>query len=299
MSNIENLRKYSTLECGKVICSFMLQLETIKSNIGEYKRSLDGLKYRYVVSGLTVHSDESPVDILSSIDLGIDAAEKFKVYGKTPLALMTDYIDTCGESGLRFKQKLVNKYTNIVKNKEMIQPFKIGSSCILMKDKKQVNADITGLKWCHKNSKLGAYVLVKEKVEKVEKSATKPVTQEIPFEEYTKTFKLQDMNLSLKQSELNSKIIQMTQFGFVKPIEVVDDEIAIVIDGCNCYITKHGDIYIAGKWNNGTIEIDSSVVDEVSKTKAYEYIKKYEKLIAKHTKYIAPYKITDTNIIRL
>ncbi len=127
----------------------------------------------------------------------------------------------------------------------------------------------------------------------------------VNIEEYGKTYNLADVILAKPRGFARHTILEMTPYGFFKPIavKVADTTFVIDCDGLYVYkgdeVTDLRDIHLAGEWNGLYIKINK----EISELKVDSYYKKYINDLCLYVgtckDYIAPLGSTKCNLINL
>lgn len=295
-STIEACSRYDEKAVGVALTKFLANVDTIKSNIGTYKENkFNGNKL--LVSGLQLYKYGEPVYLLSDTSIGIEITDKFKEFnGKKALSILNEVLNKT-----KYKEDIIKKYKEINANTALILPFRAEDVCVIntnIKDKKieELSTPITYLVWKvdKETSKLHAYISAHINAAELTK------TYKFPLESYGKEFRID--RLLIKSPKLDTKLISMTRFGYIKPIEIESGNTKIAIDSSNMYYIDEEDTYIIGTWKkdiNGNVLEETKFTSNIKTSKAYIKIKNNIDYIEKHLNLIAPYKLVESNVIKL
>jgi hypothetical protein len=185
--------------------------------------------------------------------------------------------------------ELITKLKDINENKMLLIPFKPGSLfTILCDDGKKKEAKLASIRWVTNKEtyKIECSLIFKSKFdEKFIFSIT----------EYIDKFYLSGTETRKSSSKHDAKLIKMSDYGMIHPIEVTDGESKAAIDGTYMYYTNADKTHIVGRWDdNGNMKlvkgISAPVITKI--TDNLDYIKD-------NRKYIAPYKLFESNIIEI
>lgn len=296
---------YGVVEMGMALANFLTYVDTVKSDIGEYRKSNSG---NFIVSGLQLDPSNVPAHILASTDISMEIEKKFNGYnGKSVVQILRDFLNTIeveeGDEVKRgYKLDILDKLRGIMSNRQLLMPFKPLDQCILdveMGDgSRTVKSSISSIVWeVNKNtSKFQTRILIKTgnggKFDKVYK---------IDIEDYGVSFKLGDIERCLKSSNIDRRVIRMSKFGFVLPIAIEDKDSRFAIDSSNVYMDHKGLTFIIGNWTDkGDIKLSKWVDSQKIKScSAYKYMRRNLDYIEMHRRFIMPYKLADSNEIRI
>lgn len=293
----ENCNGVCNYAVGKRLSAFIREVDTVGTKIGDVdnKNSRDSL----IVIGTNVYSDGSQSTILKkAADISIPIEDRFSNYnGKNARALLREYVTI---SGIADGNELINKLRDIEDNKLMLVPLKTKQICDVkhtrISRREEVNGtkidcrtSIESIKWSIVGSteKLQCYLTV---------SMVDPDTnKKLKFNltDYCSAFNLVDMERLNVKSKLVGKLIEMTKFGFIKPIQIDKGNTTIIIDNCSVYMRgkDEDELRIIGSWGNHGIEYDERIKDE----KINKALAANEDYIGKHRRWIAPYGLHETN----
>lgn len=296
VSNTNNV-EYNDYEMGRVLAYYISNIDTLESNIGEFKGSLRGRGVEYRVIGHQVTSKEADMDILATLDTNIEIADKFKGNkDKTAFQILKCYLDTIDDENKTYKESIIEKFKEIGANKRLIVPFKIDDECTYVHKSREEQTKISSLLWSmdKQESKFKARVLMK-----TVNATGIEVTQKLDFEEYGTKFKLSALERVLKTSNIDRNLIKVDRFGMIHPIVIKDKNIKIAIDCLNVYVVVDDEVSIIGKFNsNGELQ-ESKIAQSLSKHKAYKHLKTNLGYISKHLRFIAPYGLVDSTEVTL
>lgn len=96
-------------------------------------------------------------------------------------------------------------------------------------------------------------------------------------------------------STIDFDMIQMTNYGIIKPISVTDGKTTVAIDGSYVYDVQGQVLHIIGRWS----EKGELRIDKTSKTKPLKKIIDNLIILKNHRKYIAPYMLHECNNIEI
>lgn len=282
---------------GQSFINYLKGIDTIDTKIGTFEStSIDGPK-DLIVCGHEMYNDGSlPSWILRRIELvTLNTGDKFtKAFNKNSSYILSSFCKVASLSSDETNE-LIKKLENINKMKSIIVPIKPSIAC---------NIDYTDG---------NEHILYNEipilKMKWVTDSETKQFKCEITFkieekfsngkiitlglEDYNRKFTISNMEISKKGKHDNS-IIEMTNYGLVRPIEIIEGEISTIIDGTYVY-NSYYDESIVGVWNNkGKISFAKNYSPKVIK-----FIETNLNIIKLHRKYIAPYKMCDTHKLKI
>lgn len=307
-TNMNKLIKYSDVLAGESLYKFITHIDTVKSSIGEYRKANNIGTGSLIVTGVQLENLDNPINLLSDTSVNLEVNGKFNNFmDKPPIQLLKMYMNTLVSlQGDSHNQAVLNKFKRIIASKDIVIPFKPGADCTFTVKKDDIE---------HNN----ITSVIKSVIWTTDKESTKLIgyitsfavgigaftkTYRIPLEEYGASFKILSIERGLKKGNVNRDIIKVTRFGFISPIEIIDGNIRLVIDGSNVFIIEDNQAYLIARWRRindlGESElVETDMAKSLEKTKAYKHLKANIEYIEKHRRFIAPYGIVDTNKINL
>lgn len=280
----------------KALINYLKSVDISETHIGEFSSRTRGGKQDLIVSGHQVYGLTLEVgSILTDISTVLDATRKFQNNsGRTVVQMLNASKDELGLT-LEDAKYYVDFISRINSNKVVIVPFKPETHCIVSTPKgyqSETDGIITNIAWRtnKETHKLEATVRFKQsKGTEMEPSIVYKMS------EYMDMFKIKSLNSADKGEKIDTSLIQMTDYGIIKPIEIQYKNSSIAIDNTYIYYTVDSITKIIGGWNPSG---DLVIVDNV-KGKHMTKIKENMSLIKSHRKYIAPYTLYEVNTISL
>lgn len=291
---LDNCITYGELEAGKALANFISSIDTVTSDIGEYRKGLRHKEPTLIVTGLRVDYLGTPIHILSSLDTDLDIREKFKQFmGKPPVQLLNGYFNNSSEHSDEYKKAVLAKFRSLVNNKQLVVPFKPTEECIVTvgNEKKYSNLDtkILSVLWGmdKETKKFDGKILVN-----IDNIGNKSRVYKLPLETYGDKFKIASIERSMRTSSMDRRTVSMTCFGFAKPVIIKDKNISLAVDGSNLYMILNNKVIILGSWGGRDGLMDSEVAKTLKSHDAYKHLKNNIDYIEKHRRFMAPYGLT-------
>lgn len=260
--------KYGKEELTIAIKEYMGNVNTIDTQIGNYSNTSKDL----IKTGIQLNNTQPMIDILGKIDVPVEFCDFKTTYNKE---IITKILKDEGNSYLS------DCLSAILSNKKLIMPFSLSDEVYVQGAKLVVN-------------------MIKSSVINGKRDITlkfEPTTKDTRV--YPIIVRLSDYGTEFSVTPtLTDKLglIQYSGFGYVRPIELIDDGFSIIIDGTYVYMVKDKTEYRVGEWKNNKIVLEEFNI--VTKSKQVKVIGKYIKLITEHRKQIAPYNLAQTNKIK-
>jgi len=281
----EEFMRYSILHAGKAIDDFLNNTTMIETRIGEYSSSQGDGKVDMVVSGHMLGDMNSPTWISTDINTVLDKSPRFnKVFDKNATQILTIYYNKLGKSQSELKE-VIDKVNMLNSNKLIVLPFKPGMSCNIDVKMETVNVNkdviIKCLKWFNDKD---SFKLKCEIIFETSNQFGSSKTFKLPITDYIKNFRLKNLSLTINSKKIDSGLLEVTDYGIFKPIEISDGASTIAIDGSFLYNTINGDTNVVGKWVGDELVLISKV-----NTKAYKRLLQNMDVIVAHRRYIGPY----------
>ena len=285
---------YCSYHAAKALIDFIDRVDTVETKIGDFSSREKGGYSDLVVSGHQMWSLSDQSWLLTDISTSMDITSKFNTLnGKNPLLLISNYASKFGIP----KQEATewaDKINKLNKNRLLILPIKPGTPCNLDTDMdgrqiKKKECNVAYIKWTtnKENCKLECTVGFQYE------AATGKTTVKLPLHTYIDKFKMSSIEMQGKTEKHDPSVIQMTDYGIIRPIEVTYGAVKMAIDGSYMYCSINDELHIVGYWDN-----NGNLVSTIkSKSKAYDKIKDNINYIKSHRKYMAPYLLYDANEI--
>lgn len=294
---LQGADKYTIVKAGEALAKFLTHLDTIQSEIGEYKKSHKPGSPDYIVTGMQITTAGSPVSILSNLDTNLEVSSKFTGYNDKPaIQVLKAYLETLDGTSKQYKTAVLDKFKGINNNTQIIVPFRIKDECIVVVGEEELPAHITSIIWStnKETGKFQSNILAK-----VENAGILSKSYKIPLADYGNKFKVSDIERCMKISNIDRRTVTMDRFGFIKPVVIKDGSVTIAVDGSSLYLISNGVATIIGKWDvNGTM-IETDMAKSIAKSKAYKLFKNNLGYIGKNIRYMAPYGLTEEVEIKL
>lgn len=299
---IDKCNKLCELHMGYGLLSFIKGIDFIETAIGEFREDYKSKKIEYIVSGHMLENVGNPTYILSDLTTSIDASGKFtSCDGKSPQQILRAYLDSIGIDN-KVKESALDTFRKLNGNKLIPFPLKPGAECeITYKDNNgktnNTSCKIQIIRWMtdRATGKIKCEVICA--VDKNVAFETNSKMVSIPLTEYGHNIRLPQLERTLKSSEMDRDILQMTDIGFIRPIEVSDEKFVVALDSCFLYRVVDKRVFIIGAWRGNKLEDYNKGMDQVSKSKAYKKIANALSYIERHRRFIAPYGLYECNKI--
>lgn len=117
-------------------------------------------------------------------------------------------------------------------------------------------------------------------------------TYRYSLSEYMQSFR---MNSDSATTAMDKKLISMTDYGIIKPIEITDGKSTIAVDGSFVYDVQSSMIRVIGHWtDSGDLKINNG-----EKSKLLKKLLDNKTVIKNHRRYIAPYMLYPSNTVNV
>lgn len=251
-------------------------------DIGRFEKTED--KYDLIVTGNELYTGT--------------CSRKLKKIGDDTRIIRRKYIVNKFDTGIRtlidrncdnaeVAKSVLSKIESINSNKNVAVMFKDGTEIEVTEDGKVVNAKIRCTEFTtDSDGNIRMKIIVSHTMDGKRK---KPVHLDVG--EYNKTFNVNSsiVNDTLRKYLWASDVIKILDCGFISTICVNRGKGRVVID--NSYAIHNNEVI--GEWDADRLEINCDNKEII------DIVKKVEKMIAIHRKYIIPYGFCDINIINL
>lgn len=205
---------------------------------------------------------------------------------------------------LEYTEEEKEQYTNMLRDiqtgKQVISPLKTGDVIsIEVEDtngnKRDVKSYISKIKWSMNKEIMKFECEITASFVDYKNNNKKMVYM---LNDYGKTFCLHDCsNLRDRKKEFN--IIEISKFGYIYPIEILNDLGSLIVDNQYVYIKTKEKTTLVGMWFNNEIRLNEEYIEERIGKEHINLINENIKYIRAHRKYIIPYMLADTNKIEL
>lgn len=318
--------KYCTLHAGKALVDFLSGIDITRTHIGDYESRERNGKKDLVCFGHKLWEVEQPAHLLGDIKTVLDSEPKFKGYfNLSPNGLMDAYCKKHDISEEDIEQ-LHSMTSDMTKNRIIALPIKPHMECLI-----DINKSIEAKAGLLTKKKTIDGKQVDGEEEKAAVKETKAKTKDryetsrvnyvvwrvnstthkldctVAFRvgpknnEKTYTFSMCDymdafkINLESVPSAMDKKLIKMTNYGIVRPIEMTDGETTIAIDGSFVYDVQGSIIRVIGHWvNSRELKITGGEMSNVLKK-----LLDNKEVVRSHRRYIAPYILYPSNLVEV
>lgn len=292
--------KMCEIHTCKAMINYLRNIDVIATKIGEFNCRTQGGKQDLVTSGHQVYgSNLDSGTILTDISTVLDATRKLSnAYNKTPVQILNSSKDELGITTAD-AQVIVGMLTKLNNNKLVIAPFKPETVCIVStpdsyRSEQDMILKMIVWKTNKDTHKLEAQVKF---MPKSRMTGANGISSMLTYmlSDYMDKFKIKALNMAAVGEKRDNSLISMTNYGMIKPIEVVSKGMTIAVDGTYVYSTVDNITQIIGAWNpRGELVI----IDKI-KSKALDKIMENNSLLKSHRKYIAPYKLHEANTLEV
>lgn len=293
--NLNTCEKYCALKAGQLLANYIYTVDVAKSNIGDIRSSSKPNEESYIVTGMQLEGKKYTTDLLSTLNVSMEMSQKFnRFFDKSPLQLIKMYFATLGSSYDDYKKIILDKYKGIVNNTLLIIPFKPEMECDVKYEYKTGSSDfaskISSVKWSidKETGKLNGQVIFR-----LDSIGFSGKSCKFAFEDYGYKFKNSGIERCMNNNDFDRKAIQVTRFGYIRPLIVKDGDNTLALDGYNIYLIKNSTMTIIATWNSNGELVETECMKSMNKSKALKYIRANLQYIEKHRNFIAPYAIVD------
>lgn len=291
--------KYCVVRAGSNLINFINSIDVVETQIGELKDN-GNKKKGLMVLGHVIESGGNPTYILSDVTTSVDISGKFKSSCDISiLDIIKGYLNSLNLDKEKYDEN-INMFKRINSNKLVPVPLKPGVECEITYTDSSGNKVATMCKikmvqWStdRTTSKLNCDIYCS-----IDAGFTETKYIKIPITEYGKRIRLPHIERTLKSSEVDREILEMTHSGIIKPIVVSDDKNVVAVDGTYVYKISDNNVVIVGMWKNGAIEDVQDGMESISRTKAYKRIKNAMSYIDRHRRFIAPLGLMESNKLK-
>lgn len=280
------------LHMGKALYDFANNVATTETKLGEFSSTERGGETDLIVSGHSIFTEGEPGYILTDINTTIDTSSRFKrVYNKSVMQMAKAYAEKAGIDKAE-SDVIVDKLTKINASKMLVVTLKPETECIVRLvsqdgTKYTKQGTISAVKWRTNtdNNKLECSVVISTSKHNGNSYIVKLV-------DYLKTFYIASLSQTLGQNNMKNDIVQLTNYGFIKPIVVTHENAGYAVDGTYLYKIDKNVLDIVGKWN-----IHGKIDTHERTSKALKVITDNIDIINAHKAYMAPYLTYESNNI--
>lgn len=299
----EVCNRYCVLHAGYALMNFLTKIDVTETRIGEYDSKVKNGEKDLVVYGHKIWESDSPSYLLANINITLDNEQKLKnVFEMTPIKLLDNY---CKHHSVQEEciNQLHKSISSLAKNKAIVLPLKPHMECEIVIDKSNENIkEDEAPKTRYKYDNARVYYIVwrtNKDTHKLDctigfRTGTKEKDKVYTYNmtDYMKYFRVKSTEYD---SAIDTSLIQMTNYGIIKPIVITDGKASIAVDGSYVYDVQGGTVKIVGRWGTkGELNMD-----KMTKTKPLKKLLDNRVLVKNHRKYMAPYMLHEANIINL
>jgi len=294
----ENCKGLCEYAVGRRLATFLNEVDTVQTSIGEIDNKYS--KGTLIATGIKIYRDGTASTVLKELkDISIPMEQRFNGYNnKNVRLILREYINA---SGCNNGRELLTKLKEIEENKLVLMPFKVRQLCDVIHIRQSNNKEVNGekvecrteiqcVKWAIDDSgKLHCALVTTIN----DPDSGKKIV--LKLEDYEERFKLVNLERATVSGKTQEKIIRMTRFGFIKPIEINHKDNIIIIDNCSLYAKykDEGDIREIANWSGNKVVYAEKIKD----TKLEQFVNANVEYINKHRRWIAPYGLHETNKI--
>lgn len=279
---------------GKNMVDFLDRVTLIDTKIGVIKTfDVFGVTKDMICSGQIIEQLDNPNYTYTDINTEFDKSNKFLSVDEMSAArVVKNYCEAADIDASPYLDKISKINNNLL----VIVPFKPGRTFYITATSKMDSVTdremvLSMLKWAtgEESHKLEAKLIFKGK------RSSDLSTFELPITEYLSTFKMYGAKDKIVDNLSSSDVIKFDPYGIIKPIEFVDKDKTIIVDGNFLYEKINDKVNIIGIWDpNG---VDMIAFKKLGQSKMMKKLTASIELISNHRKYIAPYKLFKTNVI--
>ena len=294
------LDKYKDKAVEFALGRFTQEVDTINTSIGDIRPGYKTGPKHLIVTGIMVGNGENSIShILQSCDIKMTVSEKFKDMGaKTSIQILNEYVK---DAECTNGDELINKLSDIIHNKQLIMPIKVGSHCTVIietDDDRLIKKNLTVgfVRWnINRETGLMESFILSDSADMLIKVV------KVNIVDYLKKFFLTDIERAYNDSSKDiTDVIEMTPHGYIKPIKFKCKKYNVIIDNCFMYIEDKGQLNPIAYWSYHDELIGNSEFKRLKLTKDYkEHISQYITYIDKHRRFIGPAVLTEAKEVKL
>lgn len=301
-NDFKDYEKYGVEQAGRALAQYLTHVDTVTSEIGEYREASRPGEEDLIVTGLQLEKLNEPIHMLSTLSVSLEVNGKFKNFmDKPPIQIIKQHLGSLGDDRKEYKHALMDKFKGIASNKYMVIPFKPENECeVTIEDGTVIHRDIpskiASVMWSMDRTTNMFQGKIITKLENIGKASK---TYRLTLDSYGTSFKIASIERCMKSSDIDRATVSMTRFGIIKPTVISDGSISLAIDGSNLYLLMNNEVIIIGKWSDSGELQETPVALSLSKHKAYKHLKHNLSYIEKHRRFIAPYGLVESSEIQL
>lgn len=281
---------------GQNIVNFLEGITLIETRIGQMTTmEVLGENKSMIVSGHIIEDMDTPTWLYTDSNTLFNKSSKFTSVDETPITqVIKSYCEIAGID----PKGAIDKLKKINDNLLLVVPFKPGRffevvSVSSAGGTTNTEMILKALKWetNPETHRLEANLVFKSK------KTRNYSTVALPIIEYLSTFRLSGTKEKLSDGTDSRDIMKFDVCGILKPIEFVDKDHSLIIDGTYLYEKIDDKTSIIGIWaQTGTNLI---TFRKLGAGKLAKKLNASLELISAHKKYIAPYKSFETNVVKV
>lgn len=308
-SSNRDMEKYSVDFTGRALANFVNLANVTYTQLGTYSNSKKDGKIDIVASGHTI-SDMNDKNIMNAPVTTYTFTNK-TIIDKSPvfqnnLGVKTSSIlenvikDT--ELEEEIKEGLLNKLKDIDSRKCLVIPVRIHSdfklNCEINGQKKtKVAGKVKYIKWLTNKETFKLECKVSFEIDSVD--GQKIVV--LPITEYGRTFVPDKMEYWTDINKSSIELLNFTDMGLIKPVELTDGRQSLVVDGTYLYWLRGGTVTVIGEWDYAmnTLIISKDAQKSLNKSDILRVLKNNLTLLNGHKHLIIPYSLSGLNKINV
>lgn len=282
--------KHCEENAGYALYEFLTNVDVVETQIGDFRSGK-------IVSGIMLENLSNPAYILSPLETSLSYPSKFlSVFGKAPLQILKVYTNKHCE--LEEQNALKAKLKGIISNKYMVIPIKPRTQCKVMTNSEEKNKftelNLEYVKW-HNDPNTMKFEC--ELISEPQEAFGAQRRLKVKLTDYGKKFMISSIEGSLRPCKINRNSIQITDFGFIRPVIFKDKKNTLAIDGTYLYRVTSTHVEIAGVWGIGDSILEAPEMKDLHKSQAYKELMENINYISKHKRFLVPYGFTEASVI--
>lgn len=302
----QKIEKYSNEFAGKALFNFVNGCKVTYTKLGTYSQSTKGGKTDIVASGHQIFdvNDKSliqgPVTVYTkTADTSLDKSKVFSSkLEATPKQILASYLDINEEIDTEVKKEVLQKLLDIDNKKCLVIPIIPKSECKIncVIDGNKKSRELATLKYLKWTTNKSTYRLECQASFSIKTNNGDKIVK-FPMTEYGKTFITDKIDYWNGINNSTRTLIDMTDLGLLKPIEITNGTQSIVVDGTFIYWLHNGIVNVVGEWDNQKADaiINPDVVKAIGKSDIYKFFSNNITLICGHRNLIVPYGLYNTH----
>ena len=298
----KGIAQYNNQHTSKALVNFVNNTKVTHTKLGNYSSSVIGGKIDIVASGHQIfdindkNMMNAPVTIYTPTST--TSIDKSNIFSNNTELTLKQLINTYFENEdaeieQATKDELIKKVLDIDAKRCLIIPIKPRTDCKVTCEigdikKNRALATVKYLKWYTDKE---SYKLKCEVAFEFDtNNGTKTVR--LPISDYGKSFIPDKVEYWNGVNNATRNLVEMTDLGIVKPIEITDGIQSLVVDGTFLYWLHNGIVSVVGEWeSNSNLSINPETARALAKSEIFKFLKTNMSFIGGHRNLIAPYKL--------